>query len=41
MKRHTETLLYAGLVIISLVALGLFAVLPRHSLITALVYKGF
>lgn len=41
MQRRAEALVYAGLIVLSLVALGLFAVLPKHSLITALVYKGF
>lgn len=41
MKKNLEPLIYAVLVVLGLAALGLFAVLPKYSLITGLVYKGF
>lgn len=41
MKRFVEPLTYGLIVVLSLAALGLFVVLPRLSLVTALVYQGF
>jgi hypothetical protein len=41
MKRPIEALVYAALVVLAITALGLFAALPRLSLVTALVYQGF
>jgi len=41
MKKPIETAVYAAVVILSLAALGLFVILPRLSLVTALVYQGF
>jgi hypothetical protein len=41
MKRSTEALVYIAVIALAFVALGLFAALPRLSLVTALVYQGF
>lgn len=41
MKKLIEPLTYGVLVAISLVALGLFVLLPRLSLLTSAVYQGF
>ena len=41
MKTPVERLVYGTIVVLGVVALGLFVVLPRLSLVTALVYQGF
>lgn len=41
MKKLIESVTYAAIVVLALVALGLFAVLPSLSLVTSLVYQGF
>ena len=41
MKKLIEPLVYGTVLLLSLVALGLFAALPRLSLITSLVYQVF
>jgi hypothetical protein len=41
MQRRIESLVYAAVIVLAVVALSLFAALPRLSLITALVYQGF
>jgi hypothetical protein len=41
MKKPAEAVVFGVLVVVSLAALGLFALLPRFSLVTALVYQGF
>jgi hypothetical protein len=40
-KKAAEALVYGVLVVLALVAFGLFAALPPLSLVTALVYRGF
>ena len=41
MKKPIERLVYGAVVSLSLLALVLFAVLPKLSLVTSLVYQGF
>jgi len=41
MKTLAERIVYGIIVVLGLTALGLFVVLPRLSLVTALVYQGF
>jgi hypothetical protein len=41
MKQLIERITYGVLIAASLVALGLFVVLPRLSLVSAIVYQGF
>lgn len=41
MKKLIESLTYGVLVVVSLIALGLFVLLPRLSLLTTAVYQGF
>jgi len=41
MQELIERVAYAAIVVLALVALGLFAVLPALSLVTSPVYQGF
>lgn len=41
MKTLAERIVYGAIVVLGLVALGLFVALPPLSLVTALVYQGF
>jgi len=41
MRRAIEVCTYGALIGLALIALGLFALLPTLSLVTALVYQGF
>ena len=41
MKPLIERVVYGAVVALSLIALGLFFVLPRLSLVSSLVYQGF
>jgi hypothetical protein len=41
MRKLIEPLVYGTVVLLSVLALGLFAALPKLSLVTSLVYQGF
>lgn len=41
MRTLTKWITYGAVVVLALVALGLFALLPALSLVTSLVYQGF
>lgn len=41
MSKLIESITFGAVIVLALAALALFAVLPRLSLVTSLVYQGF